>query len=146
MTNSEVEYTVEVETSDGLRHRIGAAARGAVRGVSGTISTIGKTVVRRGRAVVQVGRDGAGQIADHAPETVHATQVGAMATTRELQKLPDSTLRWLAATSVGMGAGLYLAGKRRVVVAAGLVPAVAMGAAIALRPSRKPVAAVEVKA
>ena len=48
--------------------------------------------------------------------------------------LPDSTLRWLAAGSVGLGAGLYLAGAPRVVTAAGFSPALAIAAAIVLRP------------
>ena len=60
-----------------------------------------------------------------------------------MQALPDSTLRWLAAGSVGMGAGLFLAGAPRVVVAAGVVAALAMGAAALARPSH-PVEKVDV--
>ncbi len=51
-----------------------------------------------------------------------------------LQILPDSTLRWLAAASVGLAAGLRLAGAPRVVAAAGVTPALMLGAAIVLRP------------
>jgi hypothetical protein len=70
-------------------------------------------------------------------DTMTATRDGARATTSALQTLPDSTLRWLAASSVGLGAGLYLAGKKRILIAAGVAPAVIMGAAIALRPSKR---------
>jgi hypothetical protein len=65
---------------------------------------------------------------------MHATRVRAHGTTIALQTLPDPTLRWLAATSVGLGAGLHLAGAPRLVTAAGLAPAAIMGAAIVLRP------------
>jgi hypothetical protein len=68
------------------------------------------------------------------PETMDATVAGANDTTSELQRLPDSTLRLLAAGSIGLGVGFYLAGAPRLIVAAGLVPALVMGAAIALRP------------
>jgi hypothetical protein len=68
------------------------------------------------------------------PGTVHATQAGANGTTNALRRLPDSTLRWLAASSLGLGAGFYLTGAPRPVVAAGLTPALFMGAAIIGRP------------
>jgi hypothetical protein len=73
------------------------------------------------------------RVVARAAGTMRATGAGAASTTSALQALPDSTLRGFAATSVGLGAGLYLAGMRRVVVAAGLVPALLAGAAIVLR-------------
>jgi hypothetical protein len=82
-----------------------------------------------------VARAGAGALLDRLPGTVRATWVGANGATSALQTLPDSTLRWLAAGSVGIGAGLLLAGAPRVVVAAGVAPALAMGAAALARPS-----------
>ena len=66
------------------------------------------------------------------------------ATTTRLQTLPNGTLRWMAASSVGLGAGLYLAGKKRLVIAAGMAPAVIVGAAIAMRPM-KPAVPADVK-
>jgi hypothetical protein len=69
------------------------------------------------------------------PATVEATRSGARGTTSVLRNLPDSTLRWLAASSVGLGAGLYLAGKPRLLIAAGMAPALFMGAAIVGRPT-----------
>jgi acyl-CoA reductase-like NAD-dependent aldehyde dehydrogenase len=59
-------------------------------------------------------------------------------TTSALQTLPDSTLLALTATSVGLGAGFYLARAPRLVVAAGILPALAAGAAIVLRPISPP--------
>jgi hypothetical protein len=94
------------------------------------------TVLRRVSAPVRVAQDGLRRLAVRVPGTMRATQSGAQATTSALQTLPDSTLRWLAASSVGLGAGLYLTGKRRLVIAAGIAPAVIMGVAIALRPSK----------
>ena len=64
------------------------------------------------------------------PGSVHATRAGASGATSALQLLPDSTLRWLAAASVGLGAGFCLAGAPRLVIAAGVAPALILGAAI----------------
>jgi hypothetical protein len=80
-------------------------------------------------------RAGTRALVDRLPGTVRATRIGANGATSALQALPDSTLRWLAAGSVGVGAGLFLAGAPRVVVAAGVVPALAMGAAALARPT-----------
>ncbi len=80
-------------------------------------------------------RASAGALLGRLPGTVRATWVGANGATNALQTLPDSTLRWLAAGSVGIGAGLFLAGAPRVVIAAGVAPALAMGAAALARPA-----------
>ena len=80
-------------------------------------------------------RAGADMILDRLPGTVRATRGGANGAASALQTLPDSTLRWLAAGSVGVGAGLFLAGAPRVVIAAGVAPALAMGAAALARPA-----------
>ena len=100
------------------------------------------SVVRRVSGSIKVARNGATRLVGRVTGTKNATRAGAHATTSALQTLPDSTLRWLAASSVGLGAGLYLAGKRRLVIAAGVAPALIMGAAIALRPF-KPVVPTE---
>jgi hypothetical protein len=70
----------------------------------------------------------------HVPGTLDATRTGARQAARSLQTLPDPTLQWLAAGSVGLSAGLFLSGAPRVVIAAGVVPALAMGAATLARP------------
>jgi uncharacterized protein YjeT (DUF2065 family) len=67
------------------------------------------------------------------PGTLDATRTGARDAANALQALPDPTLRWLAAGSVGVGAGLFLAGKPRLIIAAGVAPALAMGAAMVAR-------------
>ena len=64
-----------------------------------------------------------------------ATQAGVHDAASALQGLPDPTLRTLAASSVGLGAGLYLAGAPRLVLVVGAVPAVVMSAVITLRPT-----------
>jgi hypothetical protein len=102
------------------------------------------TVLRRASGPLKVARDGATTVVRRVPATLSATRAGAQATTHALQTLPDSTLRSLAASSAGLGTGLYLAGKRRLAVVAGVVPALIMGAAIALRPAR-PIVPTETK-
>jgi hypothetical protein len=98
-------------------------------------------IARRASGAIKSLRAAASKMIGRAPQamqdTMDATRDGARATTSALQTLPDSTLRWLAASSVGLGAGLYLAGKQRILIAAGVAPAVIMGAAIALRPSKR---------
>jgi len=84
--------------------------------------------------VLMLVRTSVAPLIERTPGTMQATRAGAHALTVALQTLPDSTLRWLAAGSVGFGAGLYLAGAPRVVTAAGVAPALAIAAAIALRP------------
>jgi hypothetical protein len=85
---------------------------------------------------VGIARTSAAMLVARIPGTMRATRVGAHSTTSALQTLPDPTLRWLAASSAGLSAGFYLAGAPRLVVAAGVAPALIMGAAIALRPSQ----------
>ncbi len=71
----------------------------------------------------------------HVPGTVDATRSRARDATHALQSLPDSALRFLAASSMGIGAGFYLARAPRLAIVAGVAPALVMGAAIALRPA-----------
>jgi uncharacterized protein YjbJ (UPF0337 family) len=89
----------------------------------------------RGRlsGAVGVARTSVTTLIDRVPGTVRATRAGARRTTSALQRLPDSTLGWLTAVSVGLAAGLKLAGAPRLVAAAGAAPALIIGAAIALR-------------
>jgi hypothetical protein len=60
-------------------------------------------------------------------------RVEAMRLRRFVQGLPQSTLQWLAASSVGLGAGFFLSGAPRIVIAAGMTPALLIGAAIVAR-------------
>jgi hypothetical protein len=81
-------------------------------------------------------RTGAEQVAEHLPEAVERARVGAYETTTTLQTMPDPTLRLLAAASLGLGAGLYLAGKRRLITLVALAPALILAVAIVTRPGR----------
>lgn len=100
-----------------------------------------KSVVRRVSGVMKIAGTSATGLIARVPGTIHATRAGAHGTTSALQTLPDPTLRGLAATSVGLGAGFYLAGAPRLAVAAGVAPALLMGAAIVLRPNKRVVPA-----
>jgi len=93
------------------------------------------SAVRRVSGLVGIARASAAMLIARAPGTMRATRVGAHSTTSALQSLPDPTLRWLAASSAGLSAGFYLAGAPRLFVAAGVAPALLMGAAIVLRPN-----------
>jgi hypothetical protein len=93
-----------------------------------------RNLVGRASGAVALALATAGTLVAHLPGTARATRVGANTTTRALQRLPDSTLHGLAASSIGLGAGFYLAGLPRLVTAAAVTPAVLIGAAIVLRP------------
>jgi hypothetical protein len=87
---------------------------------------------------------GAATLIRRVPGTVGTARAGARDTTSALQTLPDPTLRSLAATSVGIGAGLRLAGAPRLAVAAAVASAMIVAAAIALRPT-EPAVPMEVR-
>ena len=74
-------------------------------------------------------------IARRIPAAAHAARAGAQGTNGALQRLPESTLRWLAAASIGLAAGLQVAGAPRLTRWAGMAPALIVGAALALRPT-----------
>ena len=112
-----------------------------VRRVSGSVRVVrngAASLLGRVPATIRATRNGATSLLERVPATLSATQAGARATTSALQQLPDSTLQSLAASSAGLGAGLYLAGRRRLAVAAGVIPALVVGIAIAARPVKTP--------
>ena len=90
--------------------------------------------VRRASEAIDQAASSARTLVSHIPETAQAARARANTTTTALQTLPDSTLRGLAASSVGLGAGFYLAGVPRLATAAAVAPAMIIGAAIILRP------------
>ena len=98
---------------------------------------------RRTTSAVELARTSAASVTERVPGALRAMRAGVSGTTSALQSLPDSTLRWIAATSVGLGAGLRLAGAPRLVSAAGAAPALIVGAVIALRPTERAVPAHE---
>jgi hypothetical protein len=91
-------------------------------------------VGRRMSGAITTARMNVTPLIERAPGTLQAMRAAAHGMTVALQTLPDSTLRTLAAGSVGLGAGLCLAGAPRVVAAAGVTSALAVAAAIVLRP------------
>ena len=94
--------------------------------------------IRRMPAVMMGTAANGTRLLERLPTIIDTTRVGGLAATNALQSLPDSTLRWLAAGSVGLGAGLYLTGAPQLVVAASVAPALAMAAAVVLRPIEAP--------
>ena len=74
--------------------------------------------------------------AEHLPDAFERARLGAKETTATLQTMPDQTLQLLAAASIGMAAGLYLAGAPRLVTLAAIAPALIVGVAILTRPGR----------
>jgi hypothetical protein len=89
---------------------------------------------RRASEVIDQAGSSARSLVAQLPGTAQAARVRANATTAALQTLPDTTLRGLAASSVGLGAGFYLAGVPRLATAAAVAPAMIIGAAIISRP------------
>ena len=67
---------------------------------------------------------------------LRTARTGAVETTGALQVLPDTTLMGVAAGSIGVGAGFYLARAPRLAIIAGIAPALLMLAAVVLRPIR----------
>lgn len=67
---------------------------------------------------------------------LHSAGAGALETTGALQVLPNTTLMGVAAGSLGVGAGFYLARAPRLAIVAGIAPALLMVAAVVLRPIR----------
>jgi hypothetical protein len=94
------------------------------------------TFIRRASGAVNLSDATAGPLFAHLPGTARVTRVRANATTSALQLLPESTLQGLAASSIGLSAGFYLAGLPRLVTAAAVTPAMIIGAAIVLRPTQ----------
>jgi hypothetical protein len=76
----------------------------------------------------------AGQVAEKLPDAFGEVRSSAQSGVTRLQTVPDAGLRLMAAASLGISAGLLLAGKRRMAALAGLVPAAVIGFAILSRP------------
>jgi hypothetical protein len=113
---------LENETADQTR-----SAVGQVRDAVGD-------VIARVPDALESARTSVEQIAEHVPEAVERTRVGAQWTTSSLQTMPDTTLRMVAAASIGLASGLSLAGAPRLLALVALVPAIFVGGAVATRP------------
>ncbi len=89
--------------------------------------------------VIESARTSAERIVGSLPDAAAQTRRSVEQTTTRLQILPDPTLRLVAAASVGLAAGLQLAGAPRLVTVLALVPALlASREALATRPGAIP--------
>lgn len=120
-----------METPDNERELVESAQRAAEQAGTDVSEAIGHVPGIVGRA-----RSRAEQLAERFPEAFGRVQSGAQSTVTRLQTMPDSELRLLAAASLGLGAGLRIAGAPRLAMLAGFAPAAILGFAIVSRPGR----------
>ena len=121
VTETTTETTDDVRTADPEMLDETRWAAGQIRDAMGD-------AMDRVPDVLEAARSGVGQVADQMPAR----------TTTTLQGMPDTTLRLIAGASIGLAAGLTLAGAPRLVSLAALVPAVFVGGAEATRQGRQP--------
>ncbi len=69
-------------------------------------------------------RSTAGDVGDRVPGLVDSARTRAAASAREIDRWPEQTRRLVAAASIGLGAGLAIAGAPRLLFGAALVPAI----------------------
>jgi hypothetical protein len=105
-------------------------ARSAIGRIRTTASAAVASVPKAARSMLHR----AGRVGGSLPGTLGHVRSGAEGTVTNLQSVPDSGLRLMAAVSVGFGAGLRLAGKKRLAAVVGFVPASVFGFAIFSRP------------
>jgi hypothetical protein len=84
-------------------------------------------VIAGAQDAATVARQGAERAAAHLPEAVASAQVAARGTQRALDSMDDQTLVAGASFAVGLGLGLFVSGAHRLLVAAALLPAGAIG-------------------
>jgi hypothetical protein len=83
--------------------------------------------------------DGSARIVDRMPEAVESVRSSAMDAARTVEAMPESTRRILATLSLGLGAGLYLAGAPRLLTLIALAPALVVGGTWLARDPQRPV-------
>jgi hypothetical protein len=77
-------------------------------------------VIERLRETVEV-------VADRIPDALETARKGALATAGSLRAMPQPTLQMMAALSLGMGLGLYVAGAPRLLTVVAFSPALLVG-------------------
>lgn len=83
--------------------------------------------------------DGSSRIVDRVPEAVEAVRGNAVEAARAVESMPEPTRRILATLSLGLGAGLYLAGAPRLVTLLAFLPALLVaGTSLARDPQLRP--------
>jgi hypothetical protein len=83
-------------------------------------------------------RAAADELGSHLPGIASAGAEGAVGSVKMLQEFSDPRLQLLVAFSLGVGAGLWMAGAPRLVTLAALSPALVAGVAIASRKQGRP--------
>src|SRR5512132_125658 len=84
-------------------------------------------VISGAQDAATVARQSAERAAAHLPEAVASAQVAARDTQRALDGMDDQTLIAGASFAAGLGLGLFVSGAHRLLVAAALLPAGAIG-------------------
>ncbi|MGD0863432.1 MAG: hypothetical protein ABSA21_11850 [Candidatus Limnocylindrales bacterium] len=109
-----------------------------------TSTDVSKTVIDAAGGIASKAQEGAAaalagaratadEVAARMPGIASAGAEGAAGSVRMLQELSDPRLELLVAFSLGVGAGLWMAGAPRLVTIAALSPALLAGVAIASR-------------
>jgi hypothetical protein len=120
---------IETETAEGDHDPFEGLRHGTEQIRARTSEVIGHVSAIAGDV-----RPRAGQVAEQLPAVFgRVRSVGRRGVT-SLQRVPDSRLRLAAAVAIGFGAGLRLAGARRLATLAGFAPASILGFAIVSRP------------
>ena len=70
--------------------------------------------------------DGSARLVDRVPAAVDAVRASAVDTARTVEAMPEPTRLMLASLSVGLGAGLFLAGAPRLLTLIAFAPAIAV--------------------
>jgi hypothetical protein len=132
MTTAEV-HTGATDIIDAARDAGGEIADGT-RSRAGQVRGAIEDAVDHVPGVLESARTGAERVAGRMPDAAARARLGVEETTTALQALPDSTLRLLAAASIGVATGLQLAGAPRLFIFAAIAPAILAGGAMATRP------------
>ena len=90
-------------------------------------------VIAGAQDAAAVARQSVERAAAHLPEAVASAQVAARDTQRALDGMDDQTLIAGASFAVGLGLGLFVSGAHRLLVAAALLPAGAIGLTLVRR-------------
>jgi hypothetical protein len=96
------------------------------------------TVLRRIGEPAKAATRGGAVVVRHIPPAARAAEGGARYAAGAFVGLSDSRVGVVAASSVGLAAGLYLSGKRPLTVVAGLAPALLAAASMASRRVLRP--------
>ncbi len=121
-------------TAAETKGRVLDAAHAVQENAAEAATAAGKAASAAGKAAEAVGnqapevirafRVGIDDLAERLPDAAAAARAGAMATSESLRAMPEPTLRLLAALSIGLGTGLYLAGAPRLATLVAFTPAV----------------------